>query len=939
MKRAQNQHKKNQKKIPEISNNINNNKRTTQIADNISSLLNFFKVSSVHKSISTNADLPQSRQNIRNFNRDKTEPQKNYRLSRYKFYDSKNKKNTRIEKDLNKIRDENINKIDVSHFILFSENFSEKINKIFSNNFIRNFKSYLESNFENDRKSIGPRQDINISKNLFNKFIQQSFKHFITKYLLNSYHDLIYVSLKYILEKNNKNDFSEIELLCQNDKSNINLEYSPINITESNLFYPNLTTRFVKFIKNFRQKKRKKKPNHALLLYRPNNDFTSFINKLRLISAQMGYNLLIKEDEINKIMTIEKLKLINQNYIIGSVKDKFKKYLQIINNLSTTEKWKKFIEENNINLIEQNETTINKSQQNLRSKNVSKSQSTINSTQSISKRIVNNRNKNKINDILSNSLLTFIGHNNNEQDIKENKKKNTSIEYAIGQNYQQNILEKFNKRKNVILFLDDFEENEENEKYINQINSIIPDSKSPIIILTNNLSLFMNSLIGNINSQIKYIPYQIENEGINQKENIIYMTLLIIYFIGFFPKAVIENKKKDEIKTYHETSDKKKSEIEKEKEIENEFEFIIQIKDDDSDNDIQGNIAYDNNLYKIEKLINNKFIDTDLKLYQNRLYSSLLALSYIITIINSYELDNILVYLKNLFQSIEKQFNSNTIKQTPVDTLSLIQSTILEDIKEYQIDNNDIISDEEELSKLSEQYEKDSFIDYEYGFINRIGEKIYEEKLKNYSINKGIDYNKESYFYTNIFSNLKNNSNKFNHISNNEVESRIIEDQKFFQNYYPSNPIFNCTDIMKLNMIFIQIIFNERITADDISRFIGVRYSKRNNLNKNFDISFEKITVLNKIFRKCPFELFSKYINAHIGIKYYVEFNFENKTYKIPDRMRFYNYYNDYYLMEKIQSEQKKKFTGIEDDDDDDDDENDFNDSDESELNEEESEL
>lgn len=38
----------------------------------------------------------------------------------------------------------------------------------------------------------------------------------------------------------------------------------------------------------------------------------------------MGYNLLIKEDEINKIMTIEKLKLINQNYIIGSVKDKFK---------------------------------------------------------------------------------------------------------------------------------------------------------------------------------------------------------------------------------------------------------------------------------------------------------------------------------------------------------------------------------------------------------------------------------------------------------------------------------------------------------------------------------------------------------------------------------------------------------------------------------------
>ena len=72
-------------------------------------------------------------------------------------------------------------------------------------------------------------------------------------------------------ELNNKKLF---EMFCLNNDTRI------INLNESNLFYPNLTTRFVKFIKNFRQKKRKKKPNHALLLYRPNNDFTSFINKL-----------------------------------------------------------------------------------------------------------------------------------------------------------------------------------------------------------------------------------------------------------------------------------------------------------------------------------------------------------------------------------------------------------------------------------------------------------------------------------------------------------------------------------------------------------------------------------------------------------------------------------------------------------------------------------
>ena len=50
----------------------------------------------------------------------------------------------------------------------------------------------------------------------------------------------------------------------------------------------------------------------------------------------------------------------------------------------------------------------------------------------------------------------------------------------------------------MILFLDNFEENEENMKYINQINGIIPTSKSPIIILTNNLYFFSNNLsIGN----------------------------------------------------------------------------------------------------------------------------------------------------------------------------------------------------------------------------------------------------------------------------------------------------------------------------------------------------------------------------------------------------------------------------------------------------------
>ena len=56
-----------------------------------------------------------------------------------------------------------------------------------------------------------------------------------------------------------------------------------------------------KYIKKFRQKKRKKLENKALLIYRPNSDFTSFVNKIRLICSQIGYNLLVKEDETNKL--------------------------------------------------------------------------------------------------------------------------------------------------------------------------------------------------------------------------------------------------------------------------------------------------------------------------------------------------------------------------------------------------------------------------------------------------------------------------------------------------------------------------------------------------------------------------------------------------------------------------------------------------------------
>ena len=902
--------KKFPKKYQDDKDDSNSNKKTVSIEQNNFTLLNFFKITSMHKSTSINKKESPRRQVFMRLKRDKTDPNQNYRLSKYNIGKPKKKKKSNIKRFLKKPNNNNDNnKIDISNFVLFSEKYCDEIKNIFENNFIRNFKSYLDTNFNNDRKNISRRHDLNISKNTFNEFIQQIFELFIEKYLLNTYNKLIYISKNYLIDNNNdENNYNEVELLSYNEKENIYLEYSPINIQESNLFYPELSSTIVKFIKNFSKKKLNKMPNCALLLYRPSNDFSSYINKIRLICDQMGYNLLVKENEINKLMSFEKLKLINQNYIIGSLKDKNKKYLEIIEAVANTDKWKKFVEENDIySLIEEEKIfvkNINRTQMinNIRNKKMSKSQSCIHTTQNLSKKMINK--KNKTNDILSNTILTFIGHNSNEEiNSQQNNDNNNSKAYNIAKDYQQNILEKFNKRRNLILFVDNFEENEDNIKYVNQINSLIPNSKSPIIILTNNLPLFTNNLIiGNTSFQTRYIPHQIENEGIIQKENIIYITFLIIYFISFFPNFNL----KKEIKLNDINN----------KDINNNFSFNRENIADNSQKESENN---DYILKKIKKSINEVFININLNTYNNELYSSFISLSNIISIKNNYELDNILVYLKNLFLFINMDLKRNYIKQNPLNIITSLQNKVLQEIEDYKV-NEDININNEDLLKLNDICEQNSFSDYEYGIIDNIGEKEYEVKMKNYGINNGVDFNKESFFYINEFYEEFKDKQLFNYISNVEVNERIVEDYKFYHTYYnSSDTILNHSDINKLNIMLTQIIINERISPEDISRFIGIKNNKRNNyrsqnINHNNNKMKEKISLLNKLFNKCSLELFNKYINAHIGINYYIEFLIDNKKYYIPDKLLFFNYYNDYYLMEQINSEQKNRFYDDEED-------------------------
>ena len=918
------------------------NKKTTPIEENNLKVLDFFKIKSKHKSSNINKRLSK-RQIMKRF--DKTFQNKDYRLSRYKFsYSTKKKKINK--KIFLKKEGKDKNTMDVSNCIFFSENYSEDIAIILHKNFLNQFKRYLTNSFKNDKKNIAPKQDLNITVESLNKFIHCCFKNFITKYLLNTYPNLVYISKKYMVEQRKTSNYSEVGLLNYKEKPNINLKYSPINIIESKLFYPELTSIIVKYIKIFSRKKENNSPNQALLLYKPNNDFITYINKIRLICEQMGYNLLIKEDEINKLMTFEKIKLINKNYIIGSLKEKNKNYLQIINNISGEKKWAEFLLSNSIDeLIRKDEeniynyNSINKNRTQKpnypRNKTVSKSQSTTNTTQNLSKKILHNmKYQNKIDVSFQNSILTFIGHNDdfNTQESNEN---NNSKEYIIAQKYQQNILEKFNKRKNVILFVDSFVKTDDNRKYLKQINSIIPNSKSPIIILTNNLSLFEeNTIFSNIYLHKRYIYHQINNEGIEKKENIIYMIFLIIYFTAFFRKDELfetksDNTNSDDNKNIYENKNKDNNKTDDYKKYKEfiKINFNDFINDNDDNNYNNNNDNYKNNKFYLEKIksfINSIYINTKSKIFENDIYSSLITLSYIIAIINNYELDNILVYLKNLFQLLEKQLKNIPIKHNSLLIIWSIKNKILEEIEEYrEKEDININSENEEIFKLNDLYEYNSFKDYEYSSLYNIGKQEYKSKLINYGINTGIIYNKESYFYLNEFYDDIKENKTFNYISNKEISERIKEDHKFYQSYYNSNIIMNHSDVIKINMILTQIILNEQISLKDLSIFLNIREKQRKNYknkinNNNNNLIKEKITLLNKIFRRCNMPIFTKYIKAHLGIKYYIEFLIDGKKYYIPDKLLFHNYYNDNYLVDKIQSEQNKNNS----DDDDEEDEN-----------------
>ena len=591
-------------------------------------------------------------------------------------------------------------------------------------------------------------------------------------------------------------------------------------------------------------------------------------------------------------MNLDKLKEIRQNKIIGSLKEKSMKYLELMRHISNDDKWKKFINDNfKFNLIKnKNETTeIDVNQDNLEGDNIE---------------LIDEEEEEKLS-LSSNSSrcsITFLGH-----DIRDNIS-NSQDSWKIGtrifENFRQNILNKFDKRRNnIITFVDPLYPNDEiNSKYIASISSMVPNSKSPIIILTNNLSLFSEKSQGFLSN---FTFHYLENEGINQKENIIYTTLLIIYFLLFIPRLNEDDTAK----------------------------FSLELIKDE-----------------IEKIYTNPKKNQEFSKF--KIFEALYKISHLITIINNYEFENILVYLTNIYNKIKEDISATTSINLK---LNLFQKIIFESISMYLVEKaNDeaiytinIIEDDKNVKNINEEVidlisednfesvfnecENKSFCDYEYGNLTNIASKEYNQKKTNYFINNTIDNPKEIYFYTYTYCNtdiisknkdilpiedndLCSNSalNKSFFITNSEFNHRKIEDHKFFQAYYSNsiNSIWNYEDVAKFNDLINLLLYNEKITLEDLSKFFGIRYSKRkkdtnsdNKIGDNKYLINEKIALLNRIFIKCSIDCLSRYIKSHNSSNYYETFVFEKNKYQIPDKLIFYNYFSNYYLIEKIQNE------------------------------------
>ena len=729
------------KNLPTIPKNISNNNN---------SILTFFSVSSVHKSDNIQA----SRQNNTN------KKEKNARLSKYNFLINPSKKKIKNLKSGDKTE------IDIKKYNLFNEDDICDIINIIQSNIKEDFeKTFIELSKEN-------YLPFNFSSNSYEKFLFNHFENIITKFILMNYSDLLYIPKSYLKEYENC-QFQNIKLLSGfNGTKGISLLYNPINIEEIELFYPNLFKEINSYIKTFKKNRKKNKKQKACVLFKNDEDFLGLIKDIEVICNNLDYQIIRIDDETNKQMKLNKISEATKSQRISSIDEQLIQKINILEYMIGHSKWRNFLL--NSGVIYESKIKIPLTDSVIFEKE-NPSQIKTQSTDINLEKLSFSQNNSKE----SNSrTISILGKENNSTTSSINR---NSQEYIVLENFKQNVFNICIKKKTLILISDSLNMNDENKEYLNQIIKKIPDSKCPIVILTNNLSLF-NSKNGFYN-QVNFEFYKIENEGYEHKDNIIYSITLFIFL------------------------------------------HLYLLIPEQQPNDIK----------KIKDEIKRIFSETRLKVafLTQKLYDAIIKISILIGNLNKYNFEDILVYLSNGFRYVKDNARNEDIPYK----LKILEEMVLKDIEKYKVNeiedenfDSELIEDKLNLNNLDficNETEKNSYYDFLDYNLKSISNKNYQFLKTTYKLNE--EFENGEYYKLKQYFNIKKQNDDINE-DYNIIKKRINEDKDFYHNYLNNHLILTKKEVGHYNLL-INKLYN--LNEENLNEIFGIRKTRRTTRNSN----------------------------------------------------------------------------------------------------------
>lgn len=763
-------------------------------------ILDYFSITSVHKSKINEI----SRQTVIV----KQKIPKNQKLTqKYLLMMSPSKQSLNKNDSSHSAADKNYY-IDIEKVNFFNEDHVNTLYEMFNDSIIPEYKRVFSELFETQEKLF-----FSYDEKLFDKFVYSNLKNIISKYLIMTYDKLFYIPKSFISGDANA-EKKNLKLIAGfNDRKNIHLEYHPINIEEGKFYYSGLTKKLAQYISTFRKKTKKKiKTQNALVLYNSGNDLVENVKTIETICEDLGY-ITIRLDELenNKSAKFNKTSEATKSQRISSLSEDLISKIRILQYFAeekeNNSKWIDYL--NHCGIIpSQNIASTNE--------DVTMQELENNDTQMSSQQNQNT--------LLSVNLISKMSNFHKEE------KNDESFEYKMFDNFQRNIFDISLSKRTLILIVDTFSPiDDENKQYLSNIISKIPSTKCPIVILTNNLSIF-NSI--SPPSNISHFDfYKIDNEEKENIPNLIYLLVILIYFHLYIKKS--------------QTND------------------ISEIIKDVNENNIKNSVL-------------------KLKFLNNKIFSKIVKIAIRISLEKRFNFEVIMSYLSMVFRKLKAIDLDDKIAY--LEKYTYDSEDLGED--DYVIDFNN------EMGQMVKDLESISFDDYKYGKIKKLSHKKYSKLSKN-KINYSLGVNIEQYFIEEQIADKKYSTNfndiyeskKFP-INSETSKARYIENKQCYL-LYSNGHNFLSKEIINVYNDTLLCLLN-KVSQNELLKVLNMRRTR----NKE-NINHSRINYLIKLFNKIPTEQIERLVCSLDINKAFIEYPksiYYSINEKVINYFRHYHY-------------------------------------------------